>query len=32
VLKGEKLRNQVMLLLAYDGALRREELVRASAG
>jgi integrase len=27
VLKGEKLRNQVMLLLAYDGALRREELV-----
>jgi integrase/recombinase XerD len=28
VLKGEKLRNQVMLLLAYDGALRREELVR----
>src|SRR6266496_4821955 len=30
VLKGEKLRNQVMLLLAYDGALRREELVRLS--
>ncbi len=28
LLKGEKLRNQVMLLLAYDGALRREELVR----
>ncbi len=28
MLKGEKLRNQVMLLLAYDGALRREELVR----
>ena len=28
VLKGERLRNQVMLLLAYDGALRREELVR----
>lgn len=27
VLKGEKLRNQLMLLLAYDGALRREELV-----
>ena len=27
-LKGERLRNQVMLLLAYDGALRREELVR----
>ena len=27
-LKGEKLRNQVMLLLAYDGTLRREELVR----
>ncbi len=26
-LKGEKLRNQLMLLLAYDGALRREELV-----
>src|SRR5579859_3041693 len=26
-LKGECLRNQVMLLLAYDGALRREELV-----
>jgi integrase/recombinase XerD len=30
LLKGEKLRNQVMLLLAYDGALRREELVRLS--
>jgi integrase/recombinase XerD len=28
VLKDEKLRNQVMLLLSYDGALRREELVR----
>lgn len=28
VLKEEPLRNQVMLLLAYDGALRREELVR----
>lgn len=27
-LGGEILRNQVMLLLAYDGALRREELVR----
>lgn len=27
-LKGESLRNQVMLLTAYDGALRREELVR----
>src|SRR2546427_601467 len=27
-LKGELLRNQVMLLIAYDGALRREELVR----
>ncbi len=27
-LKAERLRNQVMLLLAYDGALRREELVR----
>jgi site-specific recombinase XerD len=26
-LKGEFLRNQVMLLTAYDGALRREELV-----
>jgi integrase/recombinase XerD len=26
-LKEESLRNQVMLLLAYDGALRREELV-----
>lgn len=26
-LKEERLRNQVMLLLAYDGALRREELV-----
>ncbi len=27
-LAGECLRNQVMLLMAYDGALRREELVR----
>jgi integrase/recombinase XerD len=27
-LAGECLRNQVMLLIAYDGALRREELVR----
>lgn len=27
-LEGELLRNQVMLLLAYDGALRCEELVR----
>jgi len=27
-LKGEILRNQVMLLIAYDGALRREELVQ----
>jgi integrase/recombinase XerD len=27
-LEGKILRNQVMLLLAYDGALRREELVR----
>lgn len=27
-LEGEILRNQVMLLMAYDGALRREELVR----
>jgi integrase/recombinase XerD len=26
-LKGKFLRNQVMMLLAYDGALRREELV-----
>jgi integrase len=26
-LKGELLRNQVMFLIAYDGALRREELV-----
>ncbi len=26
-LRNERLRNQVMLLLAYDGALRREELV-----
>lgn len=27
ILKEESLRNQVMFLLAYDGALRREELV-----
>lgn len=26
-LKGESLRNQLMFLIAYDGALRREELV-----
>ena len=31
-LEGELLRNQVMLLLAYDGALRREELVRLEGG
>lgn len=31
-LKGELLRNQVMLLMAYDGALRREELVRLEIG
>lgn len=31
-LKGELLRNQVMLLVAYDGALRREELVRLEIG
>lgn len=31
-LKGELLRNQVMLLIAYDGALRREELVRLEIG
>lgn len=31
-LEGELLRNQVMLLLAYDGALRREELVRLEVG
>ena len=31
-LKGEHLRNQVMLLIAYDGALRREELVRLEIG
>ena len=30
-LKGEFLRNQVMMLLAYDGALRREELVTLEA-
>ncbi len=31
-LKGERLRNQVMLLLAYDGALRREEVVTLEIG
>ncbi len=31
-LKGELLRNQVMMLIAYDGALRREELVRLEIG
>src|SRR5713101_5921131 len=31
-LEGELLRNQVMLLIAYDGALRREELVRLEIG
>lgn len=31
-LKEERLRNQVMLLLAYDGALRREELVTLEIG
>lgn len=31
-LKEEPLRNQVMLLLAYDGALRREELVTLEIG
>ncbi len=31
-LKEESLRNQVMLLLAYDGALRREELVTLEIG
>src|SRR5439155_12554887 len=31
-LAGELLRNQVMLLMAYDGALRREELVRLEVG
>ncbi len=31
-LKEELLRNQVMLLLAYDGALRREELVTLEIG
>lgn len=31
-LTGELLRNQVMLLIAYDGALRREELVRLEIG
>ena len=32
LLKQEPLRNQVMLLLAYDGALRRQELVRLETG
>lgn len=31
-LQEEPLRNQLMLLLAYDGALRREELVTAQIG
>jgi len=31
-LKEEPLRNQLMLLLAYDGALRREELVTVQIG
>ena len=31
-LKDEPLRNQVMFLLAYDGALRREELVTVEIG
>lgn len=31
-LKEEALRNQLMLLVAYDGALRREELVRIELG
>lgn len=31
-LKAESLRNQLMLLLAYDGALRREELVTLEVG
>src|SRR5947207_13576429 len=31
-LADERLRNQVMLLMAYDGALRREELVRLELG
>ncbi|HET8851541.1 MAG TPA: site-specific integrase [Ktedonobacteraceae bacterium] len=31
-LKDERLRNQAMLLLAYDGALRREELVTLEIG
>ncbi len=31
-LREERLRNQVMLLLAYDGALRREELVTLEIG
>ena len=31
-LKEEPLRNQVMMLIAYDGALRREELVRLDIG
>lgn len=32
MLKQEPLRNQTMLLLAYDGALRREELVTLEIG
>src|SRR6266700_8405688 len=32
VLKTEILRNQTMFLLAYDGALRREELVTLEIG
>lgn len=32
LLKEEPLRNQVMLLLAYDGALRRQELVTVEIG
>lgn len=32
VLKEERLRNQVMFLLAYDGTLRREELVTLEIG
>jgi len=31
-LKEEPLRNQVMFLLAYDGALRRQELVKLTIG
>lgn len=32
LLKEEPLRNQVMMLMAYDGALRREELVTLEIG